>query len=134
MYHKKVIYSAMTLNTCINYTNPFENNKCAGLPLKAQEDLADISMYSFLQEEFKTTNLLVYQNGWLSNSCTIGSEHSFTICFHLPVRIRVFNHDISQIKYSNAIDDLETVMRPPLTTIEPRYDLLMRNMRFHTFY
>lgn len=114
--------------------NPYGHTDPNNLSLKAQEELADLSTDSFLKIEFERKSLA---NFWLDRAAEFPSLSQLATNVLLPFvstyLCEAAFSTMTHIKSSNRsrLEDLESAMIPPLTTIEPRYDLIMRGMRFH---
>ena len=114
--------------------SPFEHKRCDSIPLKAQEELAEISTDLVLQGEFKKTDLSSF---WVTRKADYPTLSEIAVSTLLPfVSTYLCESGFSTmtcLKTStrSCIDNIEAVMGPPLTKIEPRYDLIMRNTSFH---
>ena len=114
--------------------NPFGSEKSDPKSLEAQEELADLSSNVVLKAEFKKKTL---SNFWLEIKSEFPILSNLAVDVLLPFVSTYLCESafsvMTDVKYSkrNCIEDLKSLMRPPLTNIEPRYKVVMEGMQFH---
>jgi hypothetical protein len=115
--------------------NPFGSDKSDPKSLEAQEELADLSSNVLLKAEFKRKTL---SNFWLEIKSEFPTLSKLALDVLLPFVSTYLCESafsvMTDVKCSkrSCIEDLESVMRPPLTNIEPRYNVVMEGMQFHS--
>ena len=104
------------------------------LSLNAQEEFAELSSDSKLKLDFAVQKLTTF---WL------GLKVEYPVLADLAIRVLLpfvstylcetaFSTLTSiKTKHRASIKDVETALRPALTNIEPRFDLLCKNMQNH---
>ena len=107
------------------------------LSLNAQEEFAELSFDSKLKLDFAVRKLTTF---WL------GLKVEYPVLADLAIRVLLpfvstylcetaFSTLTSiKTKHRASIKDVETALRPALTNIEPRFDLLCKNMQNHAAY
>ena len=104
------------------------------LSLKAQEELAELSSDSNLKNDFSVKNLNTF---WLAVKPEFPTLSALAMAVLLPfVTTYLCESAFSTLtalkaKHRSSIKNIETFMRPALTNIQPRFDLLCENKQSH---
>ena len=119
--------------------NPFivQNQDIEHFPLNSQEELAKLSSDSRLRLEFAQNKLSTF---WLKAKIEFPALSDLGVSVLLPfVSTYLFESSFSIVtciktRYRASFQDIEATMRPTLTSIEPRFDLLCKKMQNHPSY
>lgn len=116
--------------------NPYniDIDKVYHLPLNAQEEFAELSSNSYLQSEFTKKSL---SNFWLSVHKDYPTlSHMATLALLPFVSTYLCETAFSRMtqiksKYRSCITNIEVTMRPAISKINPRFEILCHKKQMH---
>ena len=110
-----------------------EVEKICHLTLKVQEEFAELSSDSSLKTMFAKMSLNSF---WVGIKLEYPNLSRLAMDTFLPFATYLCESAFSSLtnlktKHRASLGDTETVLRPALTKIEPRFDLLCKKMQAH---